>query len=175
MPVGGAVAEADQEGSQSLARKIDRLFRTIYPRGRGEYSFEEVAEAIQAKGGPTISATYLWQLRKGLRDNPTKHHLEALADFFGVSPAYFFDESATARIDAELDIVMALRDAPVRQIALRAFGLSPQSLRMIADMVERVRELEGVPDQGQVPVRRRGRPPREAAPPPETEHTTEEP
>jgi len=63
----------------------------------------------------------------------------------------------------------------VRQIAMRAFGLSPQSLRMIADMVERVRELEGVPDQGHVPVRRRGRPPREAAPPPETERTEEEP
>jgi transcriptional regulator with XRE-family HTH domain len=168
------VAEGEQADSQSLARKIDRLFRTIYPRGRGEYSFEEVAEAIQAKGGPTISATYLWQLRKGLRDNPTKHHLEALADFFGVSPAYFFDETATARIDAELDILTALRDAPVRQIAMRAFGLSPQSLRMIADMVERVRELEGLPDHGQGPPRRRGRPPREVVPPPESERTDDE-
>ena len=45
-------------GPQStLAQKIDRLFRTVHPRDRGEYSFEEVAEAIRARGGPTISAT----------------------------------------------------------------------------------------------------------------------
>jgi hypothetical protein len=42
---------------------------------------------------PTDPATYLRQLRKGLRDNPTKRHLEALADFFGVAPIYFFDDA----------------------------------------------------------------------------------
>src|SRR2546427_7968433 len=74
--------EAEAAGASMLAERVDRLFRTIHPRNRGEYSFEEVAEAIRARGGPTVSATYLWQLRKGLRDNPTKKHLEALADFF---------------------------------------------------------------------------------------------
>lgn len=130
----------------TLAAKVDHLFRTVRPRTGGEYSFEEVAEAIRAKGGPTISATYLWQLRKGLRDNPTKRHLEALAGFFGVPPAYFFDEAETERINVELALLSALRDAPVRQIALRANGLSPRSLETIAEMVDRVRELEGLPD-----------------------------
>jgi len=134
---------ADDVGS--LAAKVDHLFRTVRPRAGREYSFEEVAESLRAKGGPTISATYIWQLRKGLRDNPTKRHLEALAEFFGVPPAYFFDDEETARIDAELGLLTALRDAPVRQIALRANGLSPKSLEAIAEMVERVRELEGLP------------------------------
>jgi transcriptional regulator with XRE-family HTH domain len=129
---------------RTLAERLDHLFRTIHPRGRGEYSYEEVAEAIRARGGPTISATYLWQLRKGVRDNPTKKHLEVLADFFGVSPAYFFDDEAAARIEAELELLVALRDRPVRQLALRAFGLSPESLAAIAEMIERVRQLEGL-------------------------------
>lgn len=129
----------------ALAAKVDHLFRTVRPRDGGEYSFEEVAEALRARGGPTISATYLWQLRKGVRDNPTKRHLEALAGFFGVPAAYFFDDEETRRIDAELALLTALRDAPVRQIALRASGLSPKSLEAIADMVDRVRELEGLP------------------------------
>ena len=102
-------------------------------------------------GGPTISATYIWQLRKGIRDNPTKKHLEALAGFFGVPPAYFFDDAATKRIDAELALLVALRDGDVRQLALRASGLSPNSLRTIASMVERVRELEGLPDDVPAP------------------------
>ena len=145
---------------KTLAEKLDRLFRTVQPRNRGEYSFEEAAEAIRAQGGPTISATYLWQLRKGIRDNPTKKHLEALADFFGVSPAYFFDDAAATRIEAELDLLMALRDTPVRQLALRATGLSPESLRAINEMIERVRQLEGLPETEQEErYPRRGRPP----------------
>src|SRR5947209_2339430 len=129
---------------RSLSEKLDRLFQTVRPRDGGEYSFEEVAEALRTRGGPTISATYIWQLRKGLRDNPTKHHLEALADFFGVSPAYFFDDEAAERIDAELDLLTAIRDAQVRQLALRAMGLSTESLATITEMVERVRKLEGL-------------------------------
>lgn len=154
------MSDAEPPRARTMAEKIDRLFRTIHPRDREEYSFEEVASAIRDRGGPTVSATYLWQLRKGLRDNPTKKHLEALADFFGVSPAYFFDDEAAARIEAELDVLAALRDASVRQIALRAFGLSAQSLAAIAEMVERVRQLEGLPDtEADGARRRRRRPP----------------
>ncbi|MFC4015242.1 helix-turn-helix domain-containing protein [Nonomuraea purpurea] len=132
-------------GERTLAAKLNHLFQTVHPRAGGEYSFEEVAEAIRSRGGPTISATYVWQLRKGIRDNPTKRHLEALAGFFGVPPAYFFDDEATERIDAELELLSALRDAPVRQLALRASGLSTKSLETITGMIERIRELEGLP------------------------------
>ncbi len=139
------MAGESQPGAQTLAEKLNRLFRTVHPGDRGEYSSEEVAEGIAAKGGPTVSATYIWQLRKGLRDNPTKKHLEALADFFGVSPAYFFDDEAAARIEAELDLLAALRDASVRRIALRASGLSTASLSAITEMIEHVRQLEKLP------------------------------
>jgi transcriptional regulator with XRE-family HTH domain len=128
-----------------LATKVNHLFTVVRPANGDEYTFDEVAEAIKAQGGPTISATYLWQLRKGLRDNPTKRHLEALAGFFGVPPAYFFDDAEAERVDAELALLSALRDAPVRHIALRARGLSAKSLEAISDMVDRVRELEGLP------------------------------
>ena len=73
------------------------------------------------------------------------HHLEALSEFFGVPPAYFFDDEVSARIDAELALLASLRDASVRQIALRASGLSAESIGAIVEMIERVRELEGLP------------------------------
>lgn len=130
---------------KTLAEKVDRLFSQVRP-SKGEYSYEHVASTIRAEGGPTISATYLWQLRKGLRDNPTMKHLEALSSFFGVPPAYFFDDEAAARIDAELSLLATIRDASVRKVALRASGLSPESLDTIAEMIERVRKLEGLPE-----------------------------
>ena len=73
-------------------------------------------------------------------------HIEALSDFFGVPPAYFFDDAVAERIDAELALLTSLRDAQVRQVALRASGLSAESIGAIVDMIERVRKLEGLPD-----------------------------
>jgi len=138
------VTDAGQPQGRTFAAKLDVLFRTVHPSG-GEYTHDEVARAIKGAGGPTISATYVWQLRKGLRDNPTKNHIEALATFFGVPPAYFLDDAVAERIDAELELLVSLRDASVRQVALRASGLSPDSLRAIVDMIEQVRRLEGLP------------------------------
>ena len=134
-----------QPRGRTLAEKLDHLFTTLHARGQREYSYKQVADAIQARGGPTISASYLWQLRKGLKDNPTKRQLEALADFFEVPPAYFFDTEIAVRVDAELELLRALRDSGVRQVAFRASGLSPHSLTKIAEMIDFVRELEGLP------------------------------
>ena len=127
--------------TRTLASKIDHLFEIVRP-AKGEYTHEQVAKAIEDRGGPTISASYLWQLRKGLRDNPTMKHLEALADFFGVPAAYFFDDAQAERIDAELALLASLRDSQVRQVALRASGLSDQTLKAIAEMIERARQIE---------------------------------
>ncbi len=155
------MAETVRPERRPLAEKLNRLFRTMHPAGRGEYSVEEIAEIIRERGGPSISPAYLYQLRSGHRDNPTKQHLEVLADAFGVSPAYFFDDALIERIEAELDLLAALRDGPVKHMALRAFALSPASLRAITEMIEHVRQLEGVPDLD-APRPRRGRPPHQA-------------
>lgn len=133
-----------QQDRSTLADKLDRLFTTVRPAPGKEYSSAEVAAAIAEAGGPTISSTYVWQLRKGTRDNPTKLHLEALAGFFGVSAAYFLDDEVAATLDAELELVAAIRDTSIRRIAQRSAGLSPDSLRTIADVIERVRVLEGL-------------------------------
>jgi transcriptional regulator with XRE-family HTH domain len=138
-----------RQPAPSLAEKLDRLFRAVRPAGRGEYSYQEIADAIRAEGGPTISATYLWQLRKGLRDNPTKNHLSALARFFGVSPAYFFDDDAAEVVDAQLCLLAAMRDTSVRTVALRAAGLSVESLAAVQAVIDHARRLEGLePDAG---------------------------
>jgi transcriptional regulator with XRE-family HTH domain len=144
---------------RTLAEKIDHLFTVVHP-AQGEYTHEQVAKAIEEAGGPTISATYLWQLRKGQRDNPTKRHLEALSSFFGVPASYFFDEETTAAVDAELELLAGMRDPQVRQLATRAAGLSPDTLKTLLGMVERARQLEGLADGDQPPRGSRRRPTR---------------
>lgn len=128
-----------------LADRLDQLFRTVHPKDRGSYTHAEVAEAInQAAGDGMISATYVWQLRTGRRDNPTKKHLSALAAFFGVSPMYFFDDAESERDTVPAELVTALKDDAVREMALRAAGLSDRSLKAIGDMIESARAVEGI-------------------------------
>lgn len=135
---------AGKSPSRLLADKLNHLFATVHPAGRGPYSNEEVAAAIRDRGGPTISAGYVWLLRKGERDNPTKKHLEALAEFFGVPAAYFFDDELAERIESELAMLSALRDAGIRALALRMAGLPAESLQPVAEIVELIRKAEGL-------------------------------
>lgn len=140
------LSRVDAMTEPTLAAKLDRLFRTVRPAGRGEYTYEEVATAIRDRG-VMISHTYVWQLRKGTRDNPTKRHLEALAEFFGVNAAYFLDDdpATVKRIEDQLELLAALRDNAVRTVALRAAGLSAPSLEAIHGMIEHARRIEGLP------------------------------
>ena len=131
----------------ALAAKLDHLFKTVHPSSKDEYSYEQVAKELARRDGPTVSATYLWQLRKVLRDNPTMRHLEALSDFFGVPAAYFFDDDTAKRIDAELDLLTTMRDSGVRHVALRSAGLSAGSLEVVRAMIEQARKLEGLNDR----------------------------
>lgn len=132
----------------SLADKLNGLFTRVLSPNGDEFTLEEVVAGIRAErgiDGGTISVSYLWQLRKGLRTNPTLRHLEVLARFFGVSLAYFLDESSYRRIEDQLASIALLRDQSVHRVAARAAGLSPDSLQAIAQMIEMARRAEGLP------------------------------
>lgn len=136
---------AEQHGassSRTLAEKLDHLFHTVRDDAGREYSLEDVARAIAERGGPTISATYIWQLRKGTRTNPRMSHLEALAGHFGVAPAYFFADELADRFVQELTVVAALRDPAVREMATTANRLAPRSREVLAGLTAHLSRLE---------------------------------
>lgn len=125
----------------SLADKINKLFDALHDDEGRPRSNDDVADAI-SRAGTRISASYLWLLRTGRRDNPGKNHLEAIAAYFRVPPAYFFDDQIAQEIHAELELLAAMRRAGVHELALRAADLSADSVRAIAAMVEHARRLE---------------------------------
>jgi transcriptional regulator with XRE-family HTH domain len=129
-----------------FAERLDHLFQTVHPKDRGPYIPAEVAEAINtAAGHHVLSATYVWLLRTGQRDNPTIRTVIALARFFGVSAMYFFPDDETQQDAMPPELAAALQDDQVRQMTLRAAGLSERSLQAIADMIDSARIVEGLP------------------------------
>ena len=138
------MAEVDGDPA-TFGDRLNFLFETVHPADRRPYSNEEVASAISDDGGTRISATYIWYLRKGYRDNPTIKHVEALASFFGVPAAYFFNEDAKFQVTRELKLVQALKSVGAQKLALRAGGLSDKSIESLLEMTDCIRELEGLP------------------------------
>jgi transcriptional regulator with XRE-family HTH domain len=129
-----------------LAERLDCLFRTVHPKDRGPWTPAEAADAINADAGErVISGTYLWLLRTGQRDNPTMKHLIAIARFFGVPPTYFFPDDAMQQGEVPAELTAALSDDKVRELALRAAGLSDRALAAITDMIRSARTVEGLP------------------------------
>ena len=137
-------------GGRTLADKLNQLFAQVTERDGREYSNEHVASAIRATTGVKISQSYIWQLRKGKKDNPTLKHLQALAGFFGVPAAYFFDDEVTDRVSAQLAALEAERqrraiDADredVRLVAMRAGELSAERRKQVMDLLDVVYKLE---------------------------------
>ncbi|MEW1683185.1 helix-turn-helix domain-containing protein [Streptomyces sp. NPDC093594] len=138
-----------EEADISFADKLNRLFTTVRPDPSHEYSNEQVASAIR-EGGVPISQSYIWQLRKGRKTNPTLRHLQALAKFFGVPAAYFVDDSTRARIEEQLLALVAeqarfheaSQGSDVQLMVTRAGQLSQKYRKQVLDLLDVVYRLE---------------------------------
>lgn len=109
----------------TFAERLNRLFATIYPPGRGPYRSFEVTEAL-ARRGYRLSAPYLSQLRSGTRTCPSPRTADMLAEFFGVGVDYFDPSTGYARaLDAELDWLLLTHDESVRDLTHALMTLTP--------------------------------------------------
>ncbi|AIG75348.1 hypothetical protein ED92_33490 [Amycolatopsis sp. MJM2582] len=144
------------EPGRSLAEKLDHLFAHVTRRNGSEFTYEEVASAITAEG-VTISQSYVWQLRKGKKDNPTLKHLQGLADFFGVPVTYFFNEGVSDRVDRQLEYLRAeqarLRELAdtdeVRLMAMRAGELTTDRRELVKNLLDVVwRDQQAMRERG---------------------------
>ena len=127
--------------STTFSARLNRLFDTVYPPGRGPHTSAEVIAALKAEG-VTMSAPYLSQLRSGNRTNPSSATMAALANFFRIRPAYFTDDEYYEKLEKELSWLLVMRDESVRRIAIKASGLSPEAQQDVAHRVDELRRKE---------------------------------
>lgn len=145
----------------TLAEKLEYLFDKIRPTGRElgaeppgrKYTTKEIANKINqaADGDPhgvTISAAYVGEMRRGITTDPRTSHVVAMAKAFGVDPGFFVDRKITHQVQEQIELLNELRDTGVQTIALRQVlqqqGLSDDSARLIEQLVDRCRRLDGL-------------------------------
>jgi ESX-1-secreted protein regulator len=141
------MAEDPKVRDGTLARRLDWLFRNIHPPGKREPSYQEVADGIEAAIGQKVTRQYVQQLRMGVADNPSMRILQGLAAFFGVNPAFFFSDEEAERTDDAVAALLELLDAGALNLAARLLpGLPADSLEVIRQVAEHLRELAGLPN-----------------------------
>lgn len=153
---------ADVPALDTLAGKLEFLFDNIRPTadelgandepGR-RYTIREIANKINKAAAadpdaPTISAAYIGEMRRGVTTDPRASHILALARAFGVDPGFLIDRRITRVVQEQIDLLNELRQLDVRHVALRWVlreqGLSADTSRLIEQIVERCRQLEGL-------------------------------
>jgi len=139
-----------------IKSRLNHLFDTRpHPSGR-QLTNQEVADLTTTwateTGNPSssVSASLIQKLRSGAKGNPTAGTLKALAAAFQVRASYFIDdEAAEPEGDSPAtrqDLEQLIKDEDVRNLALRADGLSKATLSALAGFIERARSLEGLED-----------------------------
>nr|WP_206442222.1 helix-turn-helix transcriptional regulator [Streptomyces boncukensis] len=128
-----------------MSVRLDDLFRTVRPQGRHWTNAEVAAELKEINPDLRVGGVYLSQLRTGKRANPSPDLLAALARFFGVSVAYFFDEQVAKSVLAEVSAVEAMRQVGVRAVAMRAAGMREENLQAITAIMDQYRQMQGLP------------------------------
>ncbi|CRK59298.1 hypothetical protein [Alloactinosynnema sp. L-07] len=120
-----------------LAERLRTLRESVRPSPTARYSYAAIAAGCQdyLQDPYPPSREYISSLFNGKADNPTRRMLEALADFFDVSPAYFFDDAASVAIQQDLELYAVLAEKGISRVQLRALA------NLDEDGIQAVREL----------------------------------
>src|SRR5689334_2120708 len=100
---------------ENFAVRLNNLFEEKRKPDGSQYSQNEVIDGTN----DVLNRVYLWKLRTGRASNPSFQVIQALAEFFGVDPSYFF-ESDEVRSDFQQN---EKRDQLLDLIALRSSEL----------------------------------------------------
>ncbi|MFC8797319.1 hypothetical protein ACFT2C_06275 [Promicromonospora sp. NPDC057138] len=111
-------------------------------RGRTVTS-AEVAKWMTENGHP-VQRAYVNALRKGTKTTPSWGIIEGLAKYFGVAREYFITDAEVTPMARAAKLEKALADKGVEMFALRAEGLSEESLQLVIAMVDRMRAAENL-------------------------------
>jgi len=129
------------EPAAELARKLNLLLDVIMIEDGRRATYTEVAAWVEGRGLTLSRARWSYMTAGGGRYTSDPELLSAIADFFKIDASYLLggpDEDLPKRIEAQLQLVLAMRLNKVRIYAARMLGdVSPETLRELTDVINR--------------------------------------
>jgi transcriptional regulator with XRE-family HTH domain len=154
--VATARQDADGPGSQAderdgrpepirngtIPERLNYLFATVVQFDGKPYTAGRVAQWINDNGGK-ISSVYVLKILRGERKEPTTGYLRLIAQFFEISPSYFYEDDP-APIDGHRQNMMILLREPEYAALLQRYASLPPTLRQgVRELIERMVQADG--------------------------------
>jgi transcriptional regulator with XRE-family HTH domain len=123
--------------AETFTSRLNYLFKVAQPG-----SNNEVARKI-TESGTSITGEYINLLRGGKRKNPSAGLVQALANFFGVSPLFFFSDEGyreglrhLAQLKAWERLADLAANPKTALVAASARGLSDEGIVELLQIIE---------------------------------------
>lgn len=142
----GGVDNSEDRDALVLSQRL-RLLVDLYCVEHGvELKYGEVAAALEKQGVSLSRARWSYMLN-GHRTVDDPDLLAGLAEFFGVSADFLLRNGPVPdRLEAQLDLIRAMRVSKVRSFAARTLGdVSPRTLNAITQFLDE--EVSGKHDR----------------------------
>jgi len=136
---------SEDPATQTFAARLNHLFETVEGPDGKPWSLSAVARTLTDRYNLPTTQSYVSQLRSGARANPTINYVTALAAIFGVPTSYLVDNGLDRFTRDELDLIATMRSAGVIGIAMRARDVPRESQKMVAQLLDSLREQQGLP------------------------------
>lgn len=131
--------EARDAWRQTLSERLNLLLDVMVASGGEPYEFEDIRRGLEEQG-VTLSRSRWLYMRDGTGATVTDERLlTALANFFGVNPAYLndFETEIPERVEKQLKALKTLREKRVKKYAARSLkGVSPEKFQAIARILD---------------------------------------
>ena len=124
----------------TIAGRVRAVLRALKPNGVADPSNDQLIRWMRQQGhevNPAALAALRSEGNLGSDDI-----VSALAKYLGVPEAILIDEAAANAIIPTLPVLKAMQDKKLRRLALRAGTLDPNDLQRVADLVNRLANVD---------------------------------
>lgn len=121
----------------TIPERLNYLFTTVVQWDGKPYTAGRVAAWINDNGGK-ISSVYVLKILRGERKEPTAGYLRLIAQFFEISPSFFYEEDP-GPVDGHRQNMMMLLREPEYAAMLQQFASLPSALQQgVRELIERM-------------------------------------
>jgi transcriptional regulator with XRE-family HTH domain len=134
---------SEERQPTTLAERVNFLFNKIrHPSGR-EYSNAELARFVESEIKSSCTRSYISKIRNGHEMRGLSYaKIQAIADFFQVSPAVLFNNDENIQhIVEQVDLYAELLQGDIRIRAMREIShMDRQDLRAVLALVRKIKD-----------------------------------
>jgi transcriptional regulator with XRE-family HTH domain len=133
----------------SIAGRLEHLIATVFSPGQGPLDAQQIA-ALTVEAGHPLTSSYISQLRRGSRTNPTIDSLRVLATVFGVPVSYFFPTGGQSSDESMVPMTAAQAEGAASAERSRESAQSGPRVNLsiatkLQELFDRPKNIDGSP------------------------------